>query len=443
MIQKLPSPVEVLLKRRQPQLWLNPDWRPIQQARAGLPLGVEAVNDAADRWQRFAGLLQLLFPELAQTGGIIESRLQRADGLRTEIMGDDVRAGRWLLKCDHSLPIAGSIKARGGIYEVLLHAESLALREQVLAAADDRTLLASSAARELFSQHEVAVGSTGNLGLSVGVMAAALGFRATVHMSADAKAWKKDRLRARGVTVVEHGGDFGAAVAAGRAEAATHPRAYFVDDENSRQLFLGYSVAAIRLKEQLAAMSQPVDEAHPLFVYLPCGVGGAPGGITFGLRQIFGDHVHCFLAEPVAAPSMLVRLAAWVDAPISIREVGLDNCTEADGLAVAQASEFAASMLKPLVSGVFTEPDSSFFIDLYRLASSESIQVEPSAAAGIRGPGWLINTDPGREYLARHAIDKHLEAATHILWTTGGEFVPMEERLRFYERGQREWRALT
>jgi D-serine dehydratase len=399
-------------------------------------MGLEQVLNAQRNWDRYAGLLQVCFPELKAAHGIVESELHSGDRLQSAMTIKGMALGRWFIKGDHALPVAGSIKARGGLYEVLIHAEALARSHGLLKADDDRVVLASPQVRELFARHRVSVGSTGNLGLSIGVMAAALGFKATVHMSRDAKKWKKVRLRERGVEVIEHEGDFGTAVAAGRAQAHGDPDAYFVDDENSGHLFLGYSVAALRLQQQLKAKNVQVDAQHPLFVYLPCGVGGAPGGITFGLRHAFGDFVHCFFAEPVASPCLLVRLASIENRPISVREIGLDSRTDADGLAVGQASELVAAAVRSLVSGVFTVSDQDLFEDLYRLEQTEGLRIEPSAAAGFRGPRWILESESGRRYLADHYIAEHLQDATHILWTTGGAFVPVEEYRQFHQRGQ-------
>jgi D-serine dehydratase len=427
--------IESSIKRRQPVLWVNDRWSPVDLVGAQCSLQLHSIREAQARLERFAGLLATLFRELTASRGIIESPLQRVDELQRAMLGERHDLGRWYLKCDHALPIAGSIKARGGVYEVLLHAERLAVHAGLMRADDDAAVLATAAARELFGRHHVSVGSTGNLGLSIGIMAAALGFRVCVHMSSDAKEWKKARLRARGVAIVQHPGDFGAAVSAGRAQAQEMANAYFVDDENSPLLFLGYSVAALRLQQQLRNEGVAVDAQHPLFVYLPCGVGGAPGGITFGLRQVFGDHVHCFLAEPVDAPCMLLRLAC--DRQLSVRDVGLDGRTEADGLAVARASEFAASMLRRLVAGAFTVPDRHLFEDLYRLERCEGLRVEPSAVAGFRGPQWILRTEAGQEYLAARGIERRSSQATHILWSTGGAFVPEDEYRGFHERGGR------
>ncbi|MES2073006.1 MAG: D-serine ammonia-lyase [Pseudomonadota bacterium] len=437
------------LEAKTPFLWINPGRTAVDAALSSVSVSVGAadVQGAGERLQRFAPLLAQLFPELAASGGIIESELiavphlQQALSAPADAGGQGGQGAQWWIKADHALPIAGSIKARGGIHEVLEFAEGLATEHGIIdVQADGRQLaaaLVAAPARSLFGQYTVAVGSTGNLGLSIGVIASALGFKAVVHMSADAKQWKKDRLRKRGVQVVEHQGDYEKAVAAGRSEAQADPHCYFIDDEHSLSLFLGYSVAASRLREQFARQGILVDAQHPLFVYLPCGVGGAPAGVSFGLKQVFGEHVHCFFAEPVASPCVLLRMLYPERPGVSVYDIGLDNRTDADGLAVPVASELAVEVMRPLLSGIFTVEDDSLFRYLYQLQASEGIQIEPSAAAGFAGPQLLQDSEAGRQYLAQNGLVPLMAQATHVLWTTGGLFVPDDEYAGFLARGKR------
>ncbi|OHX13142.1 D-serine ammonia-lyase [Chromobacterium sphagni] len=434
MSQHLPSPLSARLLSKQAMLWLNDNAGSAPVPPQPAPSDIES---ARARLQRCRGLLAKLFPQLAGNGGAIESPLLPLASLQQAQGSDAAREGMWLLKADHALPVAGSIKARGGFHEVLALAESIAQRHGLLDEAGDRAALASPAARECFSHHAVMVGSTGNLGMSIGLIAAALGFRAVVHMSVDAKAWKKERLRRHGVQVVEHAGDYAQAVAAGRSAALADPTTHFVDDEHSLELFLGYATAARELADQLQQAGRMVDAAHPLFVYLPCGVGGAPGGIALGLKTLFGEHVHCFFAEPAAAPCMLVQLAAGLGAPVSVYDIGLDNRTEADGLAVGLASPLVSPLMASLLSGVFTVEDRQLFAALLSLFEAEGIELEPSAAAGLPGPAWICRSETGRAYLDRHGLGHLLANATHVVWSTGGSLVPAAEHVRFRAEGRR------
>ena len=205
--------------------------------------------------------------------------------------------------------------------------------------------------------------------------------------------------------------------------------AYFVDDENSNELFLGYTVGALRLAKQLEEANIRVDADNPLFVYSPCGVGGSPGGTAFGLKQIYGDDVHCFYVEPTHSPAVLTGLVTGEMSNISVHDIGIDNKTEADGLAVGRPSNFATNISNHIVSGIYTIEDNRLFTLLAQLMDSEKIFLEPSATAGLIGPQMVAQID----YAAKHKIN--MENATHIVWATGGDLVPKEERKLFYNRG--------
>ena len=427
--QKYPLLTEII--DFQPVFWLNPKLKGIAET-GQLAVSKEEMQEAEDLWHRFAPFLAIAFPETAPAGGIIESPLKEISntkGLLEKNYSAEI-PGKLLLKCDNELAVAGSIKARGGFYEVLRHAEQLALDKGMITKQGDYSKFATDQFREFFSGYSIGVGSTGNLGLSIGIISAKLGFSVSVYMSADAKAWKKDLLREKGAIVHEFEGDFGEAILEGREQTKEDPMAYFVDDENSRHLFLGYSTAAFRVKKQLDDMNIRVDAEHPLLVYLPCGVGGSPGGITFGLKQFYGDAVHCFYVEPTHSPSVLIGLMTGEKERVCVQDFGIDNLTEGDGLAVGRPSSFASSISEGLISGIYTLEDEELFRLLAILADGDGIFVEPSAASSLLGPVALGKTD----YLSAHGIDE--EKATHISWSTGGALVPEELMQAMYRRGK-------
>ena len=186
-------------------VWCNPHRLPTAEATENCPLSMADIREAEARLGRFAAYFRAAFPETRAAGGILESPLRPIPAMASALERDYgfPLGGELWLKQDSHLPISGSVKARGGIYEVLKTAEEIAISRGLLTEKDDYAVFASPSARALFSEYSIALGSTGNLGLSIGIRGAALGFRTEVHMSADARQWKKDLLRARGVKVTE------------------------------------------------------------------------------------------------------------------------------------------------------------------------------------------------------------------------------------------------
>ncbi len=416
--------------------FINPYYLPFEVTKGLLDLVLpeSELIDAKERLERFAPFIEKAFPETEETKGIIESPLKEIGTMKAAIEEaySCKIAGKLYLKMDSHLAIAGSIKARGGIYEVLKHAEDLALEHGKISISESYEKFATPEMREFLSQYKMQVGSTGNLGMSIGIMSAALGFKVTIHMSADAKPWKKDLLRSHGVEVLEYDNDYSFAVAQGRENSKNDPYSYFVDDEYSKDLFLGYAVAAIRLKAQLTEKGITVDEKHPLIAYVPAGVGGAPGGICYGLKRVFGDNAHCFFVEPTLYPSVLLGIATQKHEKANVHDFGLVGNTEADGLACASPSGYVTRLVTNHVSGVFTVNDSVIYDYLRMLYESENIKIEPSSCAAFEGPRRLFEYENSKEYCASHGLDAEaLKNATQIAWATGGRLVP-EETFREY-----------
>lgn len=413
-------------------VWINTKEMDYSEYEKNLPVSDEELKDAEERLARFAPFIKKVFPETAETNGIIESPLEPIFSMQKELekIYETEIPGKLYLKMDSHLPVAGSVKARGGVYEVLKHAEELAMEAGMLSVTDDYSILADEKFKKFFSGYKVQVGSTGNLGLSIGITSAALGFEVIVHMSADAKQWKKDMLRSKGVTVIEYADDYGKAVEEGRKSSDADSKSYFVDDEKSMNLFLGYTVAASRMKKQFDEKGIVIDKEHPLLVYIPCGVGGAPGGVAYGIKRIFKENAYVFFVEPTLAPCMVLGMATELHENICVRDLGIYGLTHADGLAVGRASGLVSKIMDPILSGIFTLEDYKLYDYLRVLNSSENKRIEPSSCAAFEGPVTLMKYETSRKYV-EEKIGKNIENAYHICWATGGRMVPQEDMEKF------------
>lgn len=328
--------------------------------------------------------------------------------------------GKLYVKQDNALPISASVKFRGALYEVLHYA---------------RGVSGGDTAR--LSGKVVSVASTGNLGLSVGLLARSIGFSARVYLSKEATAWKVEMLRSVGAEVVLADGDYTDAVALCRRESEERGY-YFVDDERSELLYRGYACAAYEVASDEAVRGTDA----PVFVYLPCGVGNAPSGIAAGLKALLGDRVHIFLAEPVEVPSVLLGLSSGKNSGVSVYDFGKSGRTVADGLACGRMAERTAPILAGTVSGIYTVEDDKMLGYLKLLGECEKIRIEPSAAAGLPGMGNIYYTGEGMRYLADRALLASMDDSIHIAWLTGGGLLPDAEYGELYRRGEACEKAL-
>jgi len=398
------------------------------------------IQEARELLERARPLFKKLWPDdqmLKDWEGLIESPLTPAEKLRDAMGG----TGTWLLKRDDDLPVAGSTKGRGAFFAVLEHAEKLAVEKGLIAKGQDLGNLCSPEAKAIFSEYKVAVGSTGNLGMGIALLAAALGFDAKVFLSEEAADWKKKRLTDHGCKIHEHPGNFKEALQKGRdecaaANAAKPASAYFVDDEDSKPLSVGPTVAGLRMKEQLERQGIRIGADRPLFVHLPTGVGGGPSGVLRGLVDAYQDeglhpHIHGILVQPKQCAGVLARMSISNKdntQPVDVYHLGLSNKSPpGDGMAVPQASELAFKNLQVNAAGAMTVSDEDMLKNTAHLHKTQGIVIETSAAASINGPKWCAS-EAGRDYIKKNGMEAVMPNAVHVMWFTGGGKVPEDTK---------------
>ena len=147
------DPVIKKIADKQETAWVNPYLQPFAMTDAVCQLVVSDadIEDAENRLARFASFIRKCFPETEETGGLIESPLAEIPVMQKALEEKGFRIpGKLLLKMDSHLAIAGSVKARGGIYEVLKHAEDLALASGKFTLEDDYARLADEDMKEFY-----------------------------------------------------------------------------------------------------------------------------------------------------------------------------------------------------------------------------------------------------------------------------------------------------
>src|SRR5699024_8518444 len=148
----------------EPTAWINTNKRKAHDV-TEMPVNKEDVQQAESLWKRFAPYFKKMFPETQKTNGVLESPLKEIKNAKQKLSNvyGEALSGKLYLKCDNDLSIVGSIKARGGIYEILNFAEKLAIKEGLITTKDNYEKFTEQAFKNLFGKYTIGVGSTGNL----------------------------------------------------------------------------------------------------------------------------------------------------------------------------------------------------------------------------------------------------------------------------------------
>ena len=124
---------------------------------------------------------------------------------------------------------------------------------------------------------------------------------------------------------------------------------------------------------------------------------------------------------------MLLGVHTGLHELISVQDIGIDNITAADGLAVGRPSGFVGRAMHRLIDGYATVADEDLYRWVALLEQTENLRLEPSAVAGFAAVASV---------LAAPQYAGQLDNATHLVWGTGGSMVPEAEMATYVARGR-------
>lgn len=344
------------------------------------------MKAAQNRYMRFMPFLAEAFPETVARKGIIESELYDISDFTEEI--NESFKGKLFLKDDAHLSVGQSVTARGSMHEVLHIAEILLQKNKLLSPTENYSKVNSGEIKELFSHYKIYAVDCENFAVCAGLLAARLGFKTVVYLHENKNQEKINILLNEKIKIREYKSDYLTAINEAQKVCEKEENSFFIGKSDSEDLFFGYSTAALRLKVQLNKAHVTVDENHPLFVYIPSLIPEAAGGIAFGLKELMGNDVHCFLFQPS----------------------DLTN----------ETSEFVRSISENIISGIFTVSAESMQIFSEKLKLKKSINLKPVSCMGFKAVEDFSNKE-FQSYLKKHNLLDKLDNSSHIVWAAYGD----------------------
>jgi threonine dehydratase len=231
--------------------------------------------------------------------------------------------------------------------------------------------VASLPPREM--ERGVVATSSGNHAQALAAAAKLFGVPATLAMPFDTPAFKLDRVRRWGATIVHYDryrddeSAVGEALARERGAARVHP----FDDAS---IISGQATVGTELFEQAASRGVRVDA-----MLVPCGGGGLTAGVALAARAT-SPETQVFAIEPEHYDDTARSLRSGA---IVANAMGQGHRTLCDALMVAQPGTLTFDINRQLLSGVAVVSDVHVREALRLLVQELRLVVEPAGAIGL------------------------------------------------------------